>query len=221
MLVHRSWLDKHETQFVMQTLRDQIGQHVFPLHRLDRPTSGVLIFALSSDVASQVMPMFANHEMVKTYHAIVRGWIEEAGRLDYALKVELDKIADKHASQEKEAQEAITDYHTLAKAEIPYSTGKFPTTRYCLMELKPLTGRKHQLRRHMAHLRHPIVGDTTHGDGKHNKLFREVYDSHRLLLHASSLEFVHPFTNQTVLIKAKVDDTWQKICDEFAWQMPE
>ncbi|AXN32880.1 tRNA pseudouridine(65) synthase TruC [Vibrio coralliilyticus] len=221
MLVHRSWLDKHETQFVMQTLRDQIGQHVFPLHRLDRPTSGVLIFALSSDVASRVMPMFANHEMVKTYHAIVRGWIEEAGRLDYALKVELDKIADKHASQEKEAQEAITDYHTLAKAEIPYSTGKFPTTRYCLMELKPLTGRKHQLRRHMAHLRHPIVGDTTHGDGKHNKLFREVYDSHRLLLHASSLEFVHPFTNQTVLIKAKVDDTWQKICDEFAWQMPE
>ncbi|PAU37725.1 tRNA pseudouridine(65) synthase TruC [Vibrio coralliilyticus] len=221
MLVHRSWLDKHETQFVMQTLRDQIGQHVFPLHRLDRPTSGVLIFALSSDVASQVMPMFANHEMVKTYHAIVRGWIEEAGRLDYALKVELDKIADKHASQEKEAQEAITDYRPLAKAEIPYSTGKFPTTRYCLMELKPLTGRKHQLRRHMAHLRHPIVGDTTHGDGKHNKLFREVYDSHRLLLHASSLEFVHPFTNQTVLIKAKVDDTWQKICDEFAWQMPE
>ncbi|NOH54862.1 tRNA pseudouridine(65) synthase TruC [Vibrio coralliilyticus] len=221
MLVHRSWLDKHETQFVMQTLRDQIGQHVFPLHRLDRPTSGVLIFALSSDVASQVMPMFANHEMAKTYHAIVRGWIEEAGRLDYALKVELDKIADKHASQEKEAQEAITDYHTLAKAEIPYSTGKFPTTRYCLMELKPLTGRKHQLRRHMAHLRHPIVGDTTHGDGKHNKLFREVYDSHRLLLHASSLEFVHPFTNQTVLIKAKVDDTWQKICEEFAWQMPE
>ncbi|WP_333004257.1 tRNA pseudouridine(65) synthase TruC [Vibrio coralliilyticus] len=221
MLVHRSWLDKHETQFVMQTLRDQIGQHVFPLHRLDRPTSGVLIFALSSGVASQVMPMFANHEMVKTYHAIVRGWIEEAGRLDYALKVELDKIADKHASQEKEAQEAITDYRPLAKAEIPYSTGKFPTTRYCLMELKPLTGRKHQLRRHMAHLRHPIVGDTTHGDGKHNKLFREVYDSHRLLLHASSLEFVHPFTNQTVLIKAKVDDTWQKICDEFAWQMPE
>ncbi|KJY67433.1 pseudouridine synthase [Vibrio coralliilyticus] len=221
MLVHRSWLDKHETQFVMQTLRDQIGQHVFPLHRLDRPTSGVLIFALSSGVASQVMPMFANHEMVKTYHAIVRGWIEETGRLDYALKVELDKIADKHASQEKEAQEAITDYRSLAKTEIPYSTGKFPTTRYCLMELKPLTGRKHQLRRHMAHLRHPIVGDTTHGDGKHNKLFREVYDSHRLLLHASSLEFVHPFTNQTVLIKAKVDDTWQEICDEFAWQMPE
>ncbi|MCZ4296001.1 tRNA pseudouridine(65) synthase TruC [Vibrio sinaloensis] len=217
MLVHRSWLDKHETQFVMQTLRDQIGQHVFPLHRLDRPTSGVLIFALSSEVASQVMPMFANHEMEKTYHAIVRGWIMESGRLDYALKVELDKIADKHASQDKEAQEAITDYQPLAQVEIPYSTGSFPTTRYCLMEMKPLTGRKHQLRRHMAHLRHPIVGDTTHGDGKHNKLFREVYDSHRLLLHASSLKFVHPFTQREIIIEAGLDETWQKLCAEFGW----
>jgi len=220
MLVHRSWLDKHETQFVMQTLRDQIGQHVFPLHRLDRPTSGVLIFALSSEVASQVMPMFANHEMEKTYHAIVRGWILESGRLDYPLKVELDKIADKHASQEKEAQEAITDYQPLAQVEIPHSTGRFPTTRYCLMEMKPLTGRKHQLRRHMAHLRHPIVGDTTHGDGKHNKLFREVYDSHRLLLHASSLKFVHPFTQQEIIIEAGLDETWQKLCEEFAWPAP-
>ncbi|MEL7291764.1 MAG: tRNA pseudouridine(65) synthase TruC [Pseudomonadota bacterium] len=221
MLVHRSWLDKHETQFVMQTLRDQIGQHVFPLHRLDRPTSGVLIFALSSEVASQVMPMFANHEMEKTYHAIVRGWIEQADRLDYPLKVELDKIADKHASQEKEAQQAVTDYLPLAKVEVPHSTGKFATTRYGLMELKPLTGRKHQLRRHMAHLRHPIVGDTSHGDGKHNKLFREVYDSHRLLLHASRLEFVHPFSGDKVLIKASVDQTWQRLCAEFNWTVPD
>ncbi|NVD06094.1 tRNA pseudouridine(65) synthase TruC [Vibrio sp. JPW-9-11-11] len=220
MLVHRSWLDKHETQFVMQTLRDQIGQHVFPLHRLDRPTSGVLIFALSSEVASQVMPMFANHEMEKTYHAIVRGWIELPGTLDYPLKVELDKFADKHASQEKEAQEAVTDYAPLAKVEVPYSTGKFATTRYCLMELKPLTGRKHQLRRHMAHLRHPIVGDTSHGDGKHNKLYREVYDSHRLLLHASRLEFVHPFSGEKVVIKAGVDQTWRHLCSEFGWSTP-
>lgn len=160
MLVHRSWLDKHETEFVMQTLRDQIGQHVFPLHRLDRPTSGVLVFALSSQIASDVMPMFANHEMEKTYHAIVRGWIEEADVLDYPLKEELDKIADKFAKQDKEAQSAVTAYRPLAKVELPISTGKFATTRYCLMEMQPKTGRKHQLRRHMAHLRHPIVGDS-------------------------------------------------------------
>ncbi|MGR5119683.1 tRNA pseudouridine(65) synthase TruC [Vibrio astriarenae] len=221
MLVHRSWLDKHETQFVMQTLRDQIDQHVFPLHRLDRPTSGVLVFALSSEVASQVMPMFANHEMVKTYHAIVRGWIEEGDTLDYALKVELDKIADKFADQEKEAQEAITQYEPLAKVEVPYSTGRFPTSRYCLVEMKPKTGRKHQLRRHMAHLRHPIVGDTSHGDGKHNRLFREHYDSHRLLLHASRLELTHPITGDELILEAGFDETWLGLFELFDWQKPE
>ncbi|RBW64146.1 tRNA pseudouridine(65) synthase TruC [Vibrionales bacterium C3R12] len=218
MLVHRSWLDKHETQFVMQTLRDQIGQHVFPLHRLDRPTSGVLVFALSSEVASQVMPMFANHEMQKTYHAIVRGWIEEGATLDYPLKVELDKIADKFAKEDKEPQEAVTAYEPLAKVEIPYSTGRFPTSRYGLVEMAPKTGRKHQLRRHMAHLRHPIVGDTSHGDGKHNKLFRENLESHRLLLHASELRFIHPFTHQELVLKAKFDETWLALFERFEWQ---
>ncbi|MCZ4374057.1 tRNA pseudouridine(65) synthase TruC [Vibrio diazotrophicus] len=221
MLVHRSWLDKHETQFVMQTLRDQIGQHVFPLHRLDRPTSGVLVFALSSEIASNVMPMFANHEMVKTYHAIVRGWIEEGDVLDYSLKEELDKIADKFAKQDKEAQSAVTEYQPLAKVEVPFSTGKFPTTRYCLVEMKPKTGRKHQLRRHMAHLRHPIVGDTTHGDGKHNRLYREVYDCHRLMLHASELRFVHPYTKQELVLKASFDESWQKLFAEFEWNHPQ
>ncbi|WP_180980194.1 tRNA pseudouridine(65) synthase TruC [Vibrio diazotrophicus] len=221
MLVHRSWLDKHETQFVMQTLRDQIGQHVFPLHRLDRPTSGVLVFALSSEIASNVMPMFANHEMVKTYHAIVRGWIEEGDVLDYPLKEELDKIADKFAKQDKEAQSAVTEYQPLAKVEVPFSTGKFPTTRYCLVEMKPKTGRKHQLRRHMAHLRHPIVGDTTHGDGKHNRLYREEYDCYRLMLHASELRFVHPYTKQELVLKASFDESWQKLFAEFEWNHPQ
>ncbi|MPW35162.1 tRNA pseudouridine(65) synthase TruC [Vibrio sp. B1Z05] len=218
MLVHRSWLDKKETQFVMQTLRDQIGQHVFPLHRLDRPTSGVLVFALSSEVASQMMPMFAEHQMQKTYHAIVRGWIEEGDRLDYALKVEYDKIADKFANKDKEAQEAITDYKLLAKVEVPFSTGRFPTSRYCLMELQPLTGRKHQLRRHMKHLRHPIVGDTTHGDGKHNRLFKDNLQSDRLLLHASRLEFEHPFTGVQLVLEARFDETWCQLIERFAWQ---
>ncbi|MGT0150139.1 tRNA pseudouridine(65) synthase TruC [Vibrio metschnikovii] len=183
MLVHRSWLDKHETQFVMQTLRDQIGQHVFPLHRLDRPTSGVLVFALSSEVASTLMPMFASQQMEKTYHAVVRGWIEQADVLDYPLKVELDKIADKFAQEDKEPQSAMTAYRPLAKVEVPFSTGKFATTRYSLMELKPKTGRKHQLRRHMAHLRSPDCWRYhSLGDGKHNRLYRERYQVQRLML---------------------------------------
>ncbi|OXX35849.1 tRNA pseudouridine(65) synthase TruC [Vibrio sp. V09_P4A23P171] len=220
MLVHRSWLDKHETQFVMQTLRDQIGQHVFPLHRLDRPTSGVLVFALSSEVAAQMMPMFANHQMEKTYHAIVRGWIEQGDVLDYPLKIELDKIADKFAKQDKEAQDAITAYQPLATVEVPYSTGRFPTSRYCLVEMKPQTGRKHQLRRHMHHLSHPIIGDTTHGDGKHNRLFRDHYDAQRLMLHASELRFTHPFTGQALVLKAGFDEVWQRLFTQFEWSQP-
>ncbi|WP_418642029.1 tRNA pseudouridine(65) synthase TruC [Vibrio chaetopteri] len=218
MLVHRSWLDKNETRFVMQTLRDQIGQHVFPLHRLDRPTSGVLLFALSSEIAAKAMPMFAEHNIEKTYHAVVRGWIEQGDVLDYPLKVELDKIADKFADQEKEAQPAVTAYQPLAKVEVPYSTGRFPTSRYCLMEMKPKTGRKHQLRRHMHHLSHPIVGDTTHGDGRHNRLFREHYDTHRMLLHASCLAFNHPITGEPIRIQAGFDSVWQSLMSEFGWQ---
>jgi tRNA pseudouridine65 synthase len=219
MLVHRSWLDKHETRFAMQTLRDQIGQHVFPLHRLDRPTSGVLIFALSSNVAAKVMPLFAGHTIEKTYHAIARGWIKQEAVLDYPLKEVLDKIADKYARADREPQSAVTAYRPLDQVEVPYATGCFPTSRYTLVEMKPKTGRKHQLRRHMHHLSHPIIGDTTHGDGKHNRLFREHYDCHRLMLHASVLRFTHPLTSEPLVIQAPMDRVWQRLMDEFGWSI--
>ncbi|WP_413113773.1 tRNA pseudouridine(65) synthase TruC [Thaumasiovibrio sp. DFM-14] len=218
MLVHRSWLDRHETRFVMQTLRDQIGQHVFPLHRLDRPTSGVLILGLSSEAASKMMPIFAEHQLEKTYHAIVRGWINDAAVLDYPLKEELDKIADKHASQEKEAQSAITAYKPLATVEVPIATGRYQTSRYCLVEMMPQTGRKHQLRRHMHHLSHHIIGDVNHGDGRHNRVFRDHYDCRRLMLHASRLSFRHPYTDEPIEITAGVDDNWHRVFKEFAWE---
>ncbi|WP_419205294.1 tRNA pseudouridine(65) synthase TruC [Photobacterium leiognathi] len=217
MLVHRSWLDSHETVFVMQTLRDQIGQHVFPLHRLDRPTSGVLLFGLSSEIAAEMMPMFAGRDMHKTYHAVVRGWIKEAAVLDYPLKVELDKIADKNASEEKEAQPAVTAYEPLAIVETDIAVGRYSTSRYCLVEMKPETGRKHQLRRHMHHLSHHIIGDVNHGDGRHNRMFREHYDCHRLMLHASRLQFAHPITGEPIDIRADIDETWQRVMSAFNW----
>ncbi|WP_305403226.1 tRNA pseudouridine(65) synthase TruC [Photobacterium leiognathi] len=217
MLVHRSWLDSHETVFVMQTLRDQIGQHVFPLHRLDRPTSGVLLFGLSSEIAAEMMPMFAGRDMHKTYHAVVRGWIKEAAVLDYPLKVELDKIADKNSSEEKEAQPAVTAYEPLATVETDIAVGRYSTSRYCLVEMKPETGRKHQLRRHMHHLSHHIIGDVNHGDGRHNRMFREHYDCHRLMLHASRLQFAHPITGEPIDIRADIDETWQRVMSAFNW----
>ncbi|KHT64949.1 pseudouridine synthase [Photobacterium gaetbulicola] len=217
MLVHRSWLDRHETVFVMQTLRDQIGQHVFPLHRLDRPTSGVLLFALSSETAALMMPMFAGRDVNKTYHAVVRGWVKEAAVLDYPLKEELDKIADKDAAQDKEAQSAITAYAPLATVETDIPVGRYATSRYSLVEMKPETGRKHQLRRHMHHLSHHIIGDVNHGDGRHNRMFRDNYDCRRLMLHASRLQLLHPLTGEALDIRAGVDEPWMRVMDAFGW----
>ncbi|WP_192867857.1 tRNA pseudouridine(65) synthase TruC [Thaumasiovibrio subtropicus] len=219
MLVHRSWLDRHETQFVMQTLRDQIGQHVFPLHRLDRPTSGVLLFGLSSEAANKMMPVFAEHRLTKTYHAVVRGWITQGDRLDYPLKEELDKIADKQTQQDKAPQDAVTVYAPLARVEVPIATGRYETSRYCLVRMLPETGRKHQLRRHMHHLSHHIIGDVNHGDGRHNRVFRQHYDCHRLMLHASRLVFTHPYTEQKVDIYAPVDASWLRVLNAFDWSV--
>lgn len=216
MLVHRSFLDRHETVFVMQTLRNQIGLHVFPVHRLDRPTSGVLLFALSSDVARLLTEQLTEQHWRKFYLAVCRGFVSQAGVLDYPLKEQLDKIADKFADQNKDKQEAITAVWPLTQVELPIAIGKYPVARYSLVALQPLTGRKHQLRRHLSHLRHPIVGDTTHGEGKHNRLFAEHFNSHRLLLIAKRLELKHPVTGVNLVIEAPLGEV-QSFFKEFNW----
>ncbi|VEI77781.1 tRNA pseudouridine synthase C [Mannheimia haemolytica] len=216
MLVHRSWLDKHETVFAMQTLRDQIGQHVFPIHRLDRPTSGVLLFALNSETARIMSEQFEQHLVQKTYLAVVRGYLQGSAQIDYPLKVILDKIADKF-SQEKEAQAAITDYKGLATVEMPYAVGKHQTARYSLVELSPKTGRKHQLRRHLKHLFHPIMGDSKYGDLHQNRALAERSGVSRLMLHAHKLQFQHPETLQKIEIIAPLDEQWQRLFTFFDW----
>ncbi|MDH2997792.1 tRNA pseudouridine(65) synthase TruC [Pasteurellaceae bacterium LFhippo2] len=220
MLVHRSWLDKHETVFAMQTLRDQIGQHVFPIHRLDRPTSGVLLFALNSEMARTMCELFEQHQMQKSYLAVVRGYLNGEGRVDYPLKVVLDKIADKF-SEEKEPQSAITDYQSLAQVEMPFPAGKFQTARYSLVQLFPQTGRKHQLRRHLKHLFHPIIGDTKYGDLHQNRAFTANTECERLFLHSNKLEFIHPKTLQKIEINAPLDQQWRKLFEQFNWNFPQ
>lgn len=217
-LVHRSWLDRHETVFVMQTVRDQIGQHVFTAHRLDRPTSGVLLMGLSSEAGRLLSQQFEQHQMQKTYHAVVRGWLETSGTLDYPLVEELDKIADKHATEERTAQPAVTDYQSLATVEMPVGIGRYATSRYSLVELSPKSGRKHQLRRHMSHLRHPIIGDSAHGDLRQNRGAAQHFGANRLMLHASSLALTHPVTGEPLLIRAGLDSVWQNLMTQFGWQ---
>lgn len=218
LLVHRSWLDRHETQFAMQMTRDLIGQHVYPVHRLDRPTSGVLLFALDPQTARTLSEDFAQHRVQKEYLALVRGWTPDQLFIDYPLKEELDKIADKFATVDKPAQEAQTQLQRLQTVELPYAvSAKHPTSRYSLVRLMPHTGRKHQLRRHMAHIFHPIVGDTKHGDGRHNRFFREQYDCQRLMLCNLSLTIQHPVLQSPLRIQTELDAQWLQLFAQFGW----
>lgn len=217
-LVHRSWLDRHEKTFIMQTLRDQLGQHVFTIHRLDRPTSGVLLFGLSSEIAHLLAQQFEQKKVVKTYHAIVRGWLEQSGTLDYPLIRQRDKIADKFSATENESQQAMTHYRPLAQTEVAVPVGRYDSARYTLTALQPETGRKHQLRRHMAHLRHPIIGDSRHGDLRQNRGAAHYFECQRLMLHASELRLRHPVTGESLLLRAGLDQTWTNMLQQFGWQ---
>lgn len=217
-LVHRSWLDRKVKVVVMQTVRDQIGQHVFTAHRLDRPTSGVLLMGLSSDVGRLLAQQFEQHQIHKTYHALLRGWLQGADTLDYPLVEELDKIADKFVTEQRTPQPAVTDYLALAQVEMPVSIGKYNSARYTLVEMAPRTGRKHQLRRHMAHLRHPIIGDSSHGDLRQNRGAAVHFGLDRLMLHASVLSLSHPVTGKPLVICAGLDRVWQQMLQQFGWQ---
>lgn len=219
LLVHKSMIDKDEIYFAMKMLRDQIGQYVYPVHRLDKPTSGVLLFALDSDTARILSEQIIAKDFKKIYIAIVRGYIDEDGFIDYPLSVKNDKIADKKSSDEKEAQEAQTAYKRLATLEVPHAVGRYPQSRYSLVELTPLTGRKHQLRRHMKHISHHMLGDTKYGRGEHNKMVRREYNCHRLMLHANQLEFTHPYTKERIVVSADVDETWQNFLELFNFSM--
>ena len=217
LLVHRSMIDRHETRFAVQMLRDQIGQHVYPIHRLDKPTSGILLFALNRDIARTMGEQFSERTTSKSYLAVVRGYAAKAERIDYPLKEELDKKSDARADQDKPAQEAVTSYRRVATVELPYAVGRYETARYSLVELILETGRKHQLRRHMKHVFHPIVGDTTHGDGKQNQLFRDHFDCHRLLLASTSLTFDHPVSGEQTTIHAGLDTPFNAIIERLGW----
>jgi len=219
LLVHRSPIDRHEREFAVQMLRDQIGRFVYPIHRLDKPTSGVLLFALDKESAKLMGEQFGSRETKKSYLAVVRGYVDESGVIEHPLSVKLDKIADKDASDEKEAQDATTCYKRVATVELDFAVGKYEKTRYSLVYLEPKTGRKHQLRRHMKHISHHILGDTKYGRGEHNKLIRREFECHRMLLHASELQIKHPHTRETLIIKAPLDESFKSICKFFDWHL--
>lgn len=199
LLVHRSSIANDVSLFALQLLRDQIGKVVYPAHRLDRKTSGILLFSLAKACDSKMQQLFAARQTQKTYLAVLRGYTPREGEIDYPLKKENGTI-----------QDARTHYRTVATAEIALPSGKHQTSRYSLVSATPETGRMHQLRRHFAHILHPIIGDRPHGCNKQNKLWKQTFNMDTMLLHASELHFKHPVTGLDVAIKAALHPEFKR-----------
>lgn len=218
LLVHRSLIDRHETRFLLQLLRDQLGQRVYPVHRLDKPTSGVMVLALTRDVARTLGEQFSAGQVKKEYLAICRGFTQTAERIDYPLKEEADPLSDAQADPHKPAQTALTDYQRWARMELPIAIGRYPSARYSLVHLQPHTGRKHQLRRHMKHIFHPIIGDTSHGDGRQNRGFRDYCGVGELMLCGWRLSFSHPVSGTPMQFTAPLSHAWRQALLLPQWQ---
>lgn len=199
LLVHRSPIAADASEFAIQLLRDQLGQKVFPVHRLDRKTSGILLFALDENINVVMQRSFMNKVIEKKYLALVRGFTLQEGTIDYALTTDDGKV-----------QDAITHYKTIKQFEISVPHGKHLTSRYSLVEINPETGRMHQIRKHLAHIFNPIIGDRPHGCNKQNKLFLETWNMNTMLLHAAELEFIHPVTKQKIVIQAEISSEFHR-----------
>ena len=204
LLVHRSPIASDASEFAIQLLRDQLGQRVYPVHRLDRKTSGVLLFALNEVMNAAMQQQFMAGQVHKTYLALVRGYTPDEQTIDYPLR----RDEGRHAGT---MQEAVTHLKTLQRTEIPLPHGKHQTSRYSLVELTPETGRMHQLRKHMAHILHPIIGDRPHGCNKQNKLFLAYFGMNTMLLHARQIAFAHPVSVEAIVIEAP----WQAEFDRM------
>lgn len=220
LLTHRTMLDRHETRFALQLVRDQIGQRVHLVHRLDRGTSGVLLFALDEGSARHLGQQFERGQVQKRYLAVVRGHPAAAGEIDHPLSRQRDDYewSGPHSSQA--AQPALTRYQRLATVELPYRVDRYPGSRYALVELEPLTGRRHQLRRHMKHIAHPIIGDATHGKGVHNRFFQQQFGCQRLLLACLEMRLQHPISGQALPLQAPLAEDFAQLLQQLGWQTP-
>lgn len=225
LLVHRSNIDRHESRFLLQLLRDQIGTHIFPVHRLDKPTSGVIVFAKRPTVAASLQAQLAGEResggAVKEYLLICRGYSPSAGIIDHPLKPINDfKSKRGRPAIDKPAQSAVTAFKRLHTVELDVVIDKYPCSRYSLVKANLVTGRKHQIRRHFKHLSHPIIGCPKYGKSVHNHFFAEVLGASRLLLHASRLAFTHPVLQKTVEIRAPLSGAFALLLQRFSWDLP-
>lgn len=199
LAMHKSNLVRNTNEFVVDILKDQLQTDIYTVHRLDRKTSGVLLIAKSLEAAQNLSEQFAQSSVKKTYFAISRGYLK-----DIALNYEL--LNDKGISQE-----CYTEFKNVAITELPIAFGQHQTSRYSLVKALPLTGRMHQIRRHLAHLRHPIIGDRPHGCNKQNRFFKANWNMTTMMLHARQIEFIHPATNEISSFKAPFSREFERV----------
>lgn len=215
LLVHRTAIDRRERLFALQQVRGQLGRRVYPVHRLDKATSGVLLFALDPDTGRRLGALFEVQEVAKTYVAVVRGHPAACGTIDHPLPAIVDE-ADREPARAA-VSDARTVYRRLATVEVPVRVDRYPTARYALVALHPLTGRRHQIRRHLHHVSHPIMGDTTYGNGRHNRFFRGEYGCHRLLLACVAMQLTHPVTSQLLDLRAPIEGVFAEVIQRLGW----
>jgi tRNA pseudouridine65 synthase len=209
--VHRSRLVNDGDVYLIDQVRALVDGPLHLIHRLDRATSGVLLIGRNSEVAGTLGRQFMQRDVEKTYLAVCRGWPEETGELDYPLP---------GVRENSDRKPALTRWRRLASIEVPIAINRYPQQRYALVEVSPETGRYRQIRRHFAHLRHPLIGDTSHGRTEHNRLFKQYYSVHRLLLHAQRLQFDHPVGGQRLSIEAPLDTEFSGLLERFGWTIP-
>ncbi|HEY8585564.1 MAG TPA: pseudouridine synthase [Rhodanobacter sp.] len=212
LAVHRSKFVGPADEFLIDLLREQIGDNVYLAHRLDRATSGVLLVARSKDVAAALGEQFMARTVHKQYLVVVRGWPEPVeGVIDYALP---------GSRETGPRRDARTHYRRLHTIEVPIALGRYPQQRYALLLAEPESGRFRQIRKHLAHIHHPVIGDCQHGRGDHNRLYKQHFGCHRMLLHAWRVRFAHPLSGAPMQIEAPLDAAYAALLDRFGWRVP-
>lgn len=210
--VHGSRILEGRPVTLYSMAREACGRMVHAVHRLDRPVSGAMVLAFDKETLAELGRSFEHRLVSKRYLAVVRGWPPEQGSIDHSLCPPRDDRGEK-----SEPRPARTRYERIAMIEVPVAVPPYPASRYSLVALYPETGRRHQLRRHMKHVSHHLLGDTTYGRGEHNRVFREHFDCSRLLLHSECVAFRHPRTGKNMTVHAGLDEEFQSIVDVFGW----
>lgn len=209
VLVHHSSMARNQSneESLVELIYNQFQKHYSPIHRLDRKTSGVLLFAKNKADVATFQKLFLENDIQKTYHGIVRGHITKSGKIDTPVK---GRDANVH-------KDALTYFKCLKTAELNIPVQPYENSRYSLVELFPKTGRMHQLRIHLNKISHPLIGDPKYGDRFHNRMFATKFNCDTLFLHAKILSFTHPFTKEALTITAKYPENWNEIFRHLDW----